>query len=58
MGYHGANQLQLFKDCEIVSDRRYVYDITFLFNFEYDPDNIYQILNKPHPNIKFSFEKQ
>ena len=58
MGYHEANQLQLFKDCEIVLDRRYVYDIIFLFNFEYDADKIYQFLNKPHPNIKFSFEKQ
>ena len=58
MGYHEANQLQLFKDCEIVSDRRYVYDIIFLFNLEYDADKIYQFLRKPHPNVKFSFEKQ
>ena len=58
MGYHEANQLQLFKDCEIVLDRRYVYDIIFLFNLEYDADKIYLFLRKPHPNVKFSFEKQ
>ena len=36
MGYHEANWLQVFKDCEIILYRRYVDDIICLFNSESD----------------------
>ena len=58
MGYHEANWLQVFKDCEIILYRRYVDDIINLFNSESDADKFYEFLNKQHPNIKFIFEKQ
>ena len=58
MGYHEANWLQIFKDCEIILYRRYVDDIICLFNSESDADKFYKFLNKQHPNIKFTFEKQ
>ena len=57
MGYHEANWLQAFEDCEIILYRRYVDDI-YLFNSESDADKFYEFLNKQHPNIKFTFEKQ
>ena len=58
MGYHEANWLQIFKDCEIILYRRYVDDIICLFNSESDADKFYEFLKKQHPNIKFTFEKQ
>ena len=58
MGYHEANWLQVFKHCEIISYHRYVNDIICLFNSESDADTFYEFLNKQHPNIKFTFEKQ
>ena len=58
MGYHEANQLQVFKDWEIILYRRYVDDIICLFNTESDADKFYEFRNKQHPNIKFTFEKQ
>ena len=58
MGYHENNWLQIFKDCEIILYRRYVDDIICLFNCESDAGKFYQFLNKQHPNIKFTFEKQ
>ena len=36
MGYHEANWLQLFKDCEVILYRRYLDDIICLFNSEYE----------------------
>ena len=58
MGFHEANWLQVFKDCEKILYRRYVDDIINLFNSESDADKFYEFLNKQHPNIKFIFEKQ
>ena len=58
MGYQEANSLQVFKDCEIILYRRYVDDIICLFNSESDADKFYEFLNKQHPNITFTFEKQ
>ena len=57
MGYHEANWLQVFKNCEIILYCRYV-DIICLFNSESDADKFYEFLNKQHLNIKFTFEKQ
>ena len=58
MGYHEANWLQVFKDCEIILYRRYVDDIICLFNSQSGADKFYEFLNKQHPHIKFTFEKQ
>ena len=41
MGYHEANWLQVFKDCEITLYRRYVDDIICLFISESDSDKFY-----------------
>ena len=41
MGYHEANWLQVFKDCEIILYRRYVDDIICLFNSQSDADRFY-----------------
>ena len=58
MGYHEANWLQVFKDCEIILYRRYADGYIFLFNSQSDADKICEFLNKQLPNIKFTFEKQ
>ena len=58
MGYHEANWLQVFKDCEIILYRRCVDDIIYLFNSESDADTFYEFFNKQHPHIKFTLEKQ
>ena len=58
MGYHEANWLQVFKDCEIILYLRYLDDIICLFNSQSDADKFYESLNKQHPNKKFIFEKQ
>ena len=46
MGYHEANWLQVFKDCEIIIYRRDVDDYICLFNYEFDADKFYEFLNK------------
>ena len=38
--------------------RRYVDEITCLFNCESDADNFLKFLNTQHPNIIFAFVKQ
>ena len=56
MGYH--EELQVFKDCEIILYPCYVDDIICSFNSESDADTFYEFLNKQHPSLKFTFEKQ
>ena len=58
MTHHEANWLQVFKDCKIILYRRYVDDIICLFNSKSNADKFYEFLNKQHPNIKFTFEKE
>ena len=58
MGYHEANWLRVFKDCEIILYLRYVDDIICLFNSQSDADEFYEFLNKQHPNIEITLEKQ
>ena len=58
MGYHEANWLQVFKDFEIILYLRYVDDIICLFNSQSDADEFYEFLNKQHPNIEITLEKQ
>ena len=58
MGCHEANSLQVFKDCEIIWYSRYVDDVICSFNSGSVANKFYEFLNKKHPNIKFTFEKQ
>ena len=58
MGYHEANWLRVFKDCEINLHRRYVDDIIRLFNCYFDDDKFYEFLNKPYSNITFTLEEK
>ena len=58
MGYHEANWLQVLKDCEIIVYLLYVDDIICLFNSQSDADEFYEFLNKQHPNIEITLEKQ
>ena len=58
MGYHEANWLQVFKDCEIILYRRYVDGYICLFNSQSDADKFYEFLNKQLPNITFTIKKQ
>ena len=58
MGYHEANWLRVFKDCETNLYRRYVDDIIRLFNCYFDADKFYEFLNKPYSNIALTFEKK
>ena len=58
MGYYETMWLNTFRECEIILYRRYVDDIICLFNCESDADKFFEFLNRQHPNIKFTFEKQ
>ena len=42
----------------MILNRRYVDDIICLFNCQSDADKFFEFLNKQHPNMKFTFEKQ
>ena len=58
LGYHEANWLQAFKNCETILYRCYVDEIIHLFRSKSDADKFYEFLDKQHPNIKFTFQKQ
>ena len=58
MGYYETLWLNAFRECEIILYRRYVDDVTCLFNCESDADKFFEFLNTQHPNIKFTFEKK
>ena len=58
IGYHEQKWLQSFEECELVLYRRYVGDIICLFNSESDADKFFVFLNRRHPKIKFTIEKQ
>ena len=58
MGYHEANWLRVFKDCEINLYLRYVDDIIRLFNCYFDDDKFHEFLNKPYSNITFTLEEK
>ena len=58
MGYYEANWLQVLKDCEIIVCLLYVDDIICLFNSQSDADEFYEFLNKQHPIIEITLEKQ
>ena len=58
MGYQETMWLNSFRECEIILYRRYIDDMICLFNCESDADKSFEFLNRKHPNIKFTFEKQ
>ena len=58
MCYYETMWLNSFRECEIILYRRYIDDIICLFNGESDADKFFEFLNRKHPNIKFTFEKQ
>ena len=47
-----------FQFCDVLLYRRYVDDITCLFNSEQDADEFFKFLIAQHPNIKFAFENE
>ena len=58
MGYYKTLWFNPFRKCKIILYRRYVDEITCLFNCESDADNFLKFLNTQHPNIIFAFVKQ
>ena len=58
MSYYETMWLNTFRECEMILYRRYVDDIICLFNCQSDADKFFEFLNRQHPNIKFTFEKQ
>ena len=58
MSYYETMWLNTFRECEMILYRRYVDDIICRFNCQSDADKFFEFLNRQHPNIKFSFEKQ
>ena len=57
-GYHEQKWLESFEECELILYHRYVDDIICFFNSESDTDKFFVFLNKRHPKIKFTIEKQ
>ena len=58
MSYYETMWLNSFSEREMILYRRYVDDIICLFNCQSDADKFFEFLNRQHPNIKFTFEKQ
>ena len=58
MGHHEVNWINNYSLEKPLFYRRYVDDIFAVFDNENDAMNFLNFLNKQHPNIKFTFEKQ
>ena len=58
MGFYEKKWLESLEGSKVRFYRRYVDDIFCLFDSEYEADNFLQYLNKQHPNIKFTIEKE
>ena len=58
MIYYDTMWLNVFRECEMILHRRHVDDIICLLNCQSDADKFFEFLNRQHPNIKFTFEKQ
>ena len=58
MGYHEANWINNYSHHKPLFYRRYVDDIFSVFNNENEAIDFFNYLNKQHPNIKFTYEKQ
>ena len=58
MGHHEKTWLNEFRECEVISYRRYVDDIFCLFYTESDAHLFFNSINSQHLNINFSMEKE
>ena len=58
MSYYETMWLNTFCKCEMILYRRCIDDIICPFNCQSDADKFFEFLNRHHPNIKFTFEKQ
>ena len=58
MGHHEKIWLENFDNSKVFFYRRYVDDTFCLFNSEHDALSFFNFLNKQHPNIRFSMEKE
>ena len=58
MGHHEKIWLENFNNSDVLFYRRYVDDTFCLFNSKHDALSFFNFLNKQHPNITFSMEKE
>ena len=58
MGYYEKQRLNSSEGCKTRFYRRYVDDIFCVFDNENDSNDFLEYLNKQHPNIKFTMEKE
>ena len=58
MGYYEKQWLNSSEGCKTRFYRRYVDDIFCIFDIENDSNDFLEYLNKQHPNIKFTMEKE
>ena len=58
MGYHENKWLNSEESSTVLFYKRYVGDIFCLFKCETDADRFLTFLNRQHPNIKFTIEKE
>ena len=58
MGHHENIWLQNYSKSKVSFYRRYVEDTFCLFNSEQDTFSFFDFINKQHPNITFSMEKE
>ena len=58
MGYHENKWLNSEESSTVLFYKRYVDDIFCLFKCETDAERFLSFLNRQHPNIKFTIEKE
>ena len=58
MGHHDRIWLDNFNNSKVLFYCRYVDDTFFLFNSKHDALSFFNFLDKQHPNITFSMEKE
>ena len=58
MGYHENKRLNSEENSTVLFYKRYVDDIFCLFKCETDAERFLTFLNRQHPNIKFTIEKE
>ena len=58
MGHHENIWLDQYGDSEVLFYRRYVDDTFCLFHSERDATLFFNYINKQHPNIRFTMERE
>ena len=58
MGHHEKIWLEQYRDSEVLFYRRYVDDTFCLFHSEHDATVFFNYINKQHPNIHFTMERE